>query len=227
VSTHVFPDIGHPIIVVCGVAGGVGVTSLAAWLTRTYARRGSAVGVDLDLWTGDLAERMGLRDQPTTTIADIAAVPAHALHASHVRTVVWGNPDQGGEVVPSPAHPELAEIIPASHVACLLAELRVQSTVIVDAGSRCDERTLAACTMASAIVMCSRSRADLERRAARSFRDTLERAGIDTQRIYGSRSRRASLVTNLRVWTWLRTVCPSTSAAPAPLLHRNAWEGAQ
>lgn len=148
-------------VVVMGSSGGVGTTRAAVTLARAARRhsRGACI-FDLDLWTGDAARRSGCAGT-TTSIADLAAMPIDEITDEHVAMLLWKTSIHGVFVLPSPQHPELAEIISASHVAHVTSRLgQMHGMVIVDAGSRCDERSIAAAQQSDAIVILAPRRSD-------------------------------------------------------------------
>lgn len=144
-----------PVIVVCGMHGGARTTATASRIIRALADRHAAIGIDLDLWSGNLAAVLGHRELPSATIADMAAIDADEVGASAVEAISYPVRHARVRVVPSACDPVLAEVVTHQHVARLIGAARLHSSVVVDAGSRFDERTLAACQHATAIVICA------------------------------------------------------------------------
>lgn len=158
------------VIVFLGLKGGAGTTGAAM---RALQQHGAQGAVDLDLVHGDLAPRLGVCG--STSIADLAALAAGDVTTEHLDAVSYPVPG-GAVVVPSPATPELAEIVTPAHVERVLDMLAARGSVVVDAGSRIDVAVLAACRRATRIVLVARADAACARQCG-VVRDLLARAG--------------------------------------------------
>jgi len=122
--------------------GGVGTTTIATNVAVAAAakRPDRVVLVDLALQFGGVATHLNLR--PTQTLADIVRDDAAMRESELIRA--YATPHESGlHVLAAPAAPEAAETVTPTHVARILATLlAAYELVVVDAGSRLDERVM-------------------------------------------------------------------------------------
>lgn len=178
-------DRAQPVVAYLGAHGGAGTTRSAVRLAQRVHAARTRVLVDLDLWTGDLGERAGLAARPITTIADVSVLAPDSITADHVAAITWPTSTLRNLVVPSPRDPELAEIVSASHVAAVIDVVRQQHAVIIDLGSRFDERSLAACMRADQIIVCAARASMILTPGVGAVVDVLLRAGVSPGKIVG------------------------------------------
>ncbi|MBC7643629.1 MAG: hypothetical protein H7123_00790 [Thermoleophilia bacterium] len=161
------------VTVFLGAGGGAGTTSSAIVTARRQA--GRVLLVDLDIWSGTLAQRLGL--EPTVSLADLAAVELQDIDSDAIAAVSW-RIGGGLELIPAPSRPELADVIDPQLVATVL-ELVVAGdqydAVVIDAGSRLDLAIWHACMRANLVVICSRRSAGAQARVA-NLVDVLDRS---------------------------------------------------
>jgi pilus assembly protein CpaE len=141
------------IVAVYSPKGGVGTTTIATNIAVTAAQRRSdrVVIVDLDVQFGGVATHLDL--EPKLTLADIVRDDV-ALRESDILKTYITRHDSGLHVIASPHTPEAAELITADHVTQLLKVLLDgYESVVVDAGSVLDERTLRVFDVAENIVL--------------------------------------------------------------------------
>jgi pilus assembly protein CpaE len=139
-------------VAVLSPKGGTGVTTIATNLGMVAAMRkpDSAVIVDLALQFGQVATHLNL--PPGQTLADVVREEAAMDEADMLRTFTTRH-DSGLHVLAAPGNPELASLVTAKHVERVLKTLPgTFETVVIDAGSTVDERTLAALDAAQLVV---------------------------------------------------------------------------
>jgi pilus assembly protein CpaE len=132
--------------------GGVGTTTIATNIAVAAARRkpDRVVLVDLDLQFGGVASHLNLDPkQSIIVIRDEAALREPEL----LRTYAMRH-DSGLHVLASPAGPEQAEQITSDHVTHILGTLLDgYDSVVIDAGSTLDDRTLTIFEASETIVL--------------------------------------------------------------------------
>lgn len=140
------------LVVVFSPKGGTGVTTIATNLGMAAAMRkpDSTVIVDLDLQFGQVATHLNL--PPRQTMADVVRDP-QALEEPELLRTYTSRHDAGLHVLPAPGTPELASMVTAEHVERVLRTLPgTFETIVVDAGSTIDERTMTAFDLAELVV---------------------------------------------------------------------------
>jgi len=133
--------------------------------------------VDLDLAGGDLAWRLGV-DGVSATIADLVVLAPKDITSRELLPVSYEVPGlRGAVVVPSPAHPEVAETVEFDHAIGVLDAAQTEfEQILVDGGSGMSSAVLAACVRADHITVVTS--ADLfSQRQVRLLLNLLERAG--------------------------------------------------
>lgn len=133
--------------------GGVGTTTIATNIAIAAAQRPSArvVLVDLDLQFGGVATHLDL--DPKQTLADVVRDDAAMREPELLRTYAMRH-DSGLHVLAAPTTPEGADRISPDHVSHLLGTLlEGYDSVVIDAGSTLDERTLNVFEAAETIVL--------------------------------------------------------------------------
>lgn len=168
-------------------------------------RSGRVVAVDLDLYHGQLASRLGV-DGSTSTIVDAAALDSAEIDPQVAAAVCYPAPGRDGlVVVPSPAHPELADILEPRALAALLHALGSRGSLVIDAGSVLTAPVLTACVLAHEVVLVGPASPFSIRQAA-VLDDVLRRAGIHAPRsvyVPGARGRdrrRMALACGMSMW---------------------------
>lgn len=132
--------------------GGVGTTTIATNLGVVAARErpDKVVLVDLHLQFGQVATHLNLNVKQT--LADVARDDAATREPELLRTYATRH-DSGLHVLAAPTSPELAELITAEHVDRILTTLLdAYDSVVIDAGSWLDERTMTAFEHAETVV---------------------------------------------------------------------------
>jgi len=140
------------LVVVFSPKGGVGVTTIATNLGMAAAVRkpDSTVIVDLALQFGQVATHLDL--PPGQTLADVVR-DEQAMEEPELLRTYTSRHDAGLHVLPAPGTPELAAMVTGSHVERILRTLPgTFETIVVDAGSTIDERTLTAFDLAELVV---------------------------------------------------------------------------
>jgi len=141
------------IVAVFSPKGGVGTTTVATNIAIAAAQRKSdrVVLVDMNLQFGGVATHLDL--DPKQTLADVVRDEAALREPELLRTYAMRH-DSGLHVLAAPATPEAAELISPSHVAHLLGTLlEGYESIVVDAGSKLDERILTVFEAAETIVL--------------------------------------------------------------------------
>lgn len=132
--------------------GGAGTTTIATNIATVAAREkpDRVVLVDLHLQFGQVATHLNL--DVKQTLADIARDDAATREPELLRTYAARH-ESGLHVLAAPTSPELAELITADHVGRILATLlEAYDSVVIDAGSWLDERTMTAFERAETVV---------------------------------------------------------------------------
>jgi pilus assembly protein CpaE len=124
--------------------GGVGTTTVATNVAMVAARQRAdrVVLIDLDLQFGQVATHLNL--EVKQSLADLVRDEAAMREPELLRTYATRH-DSGLHVLAAPNSPEFAELITAKHVDKILTTvLESYETVVIDAGSSLDERTMTA-----------------------------------------------------------------------------------
>ncbi len=122
--------------------GGVGTTTIATNIAMVMARQrpDRVVLVDMHLQFGQVATHLNL--EVKQSIADVARDEAATREPELLRTYATRH-DSGLHVLAAPISPELAELVTAEHVDRILTTLlELYDSVVIDAGSWLDERTM-------------------------------------------------------------------------------------
>jgi pilus assembly protein CpaE len=132
--------------------GGVGTTTIATNVAMVAARQkpDRVVLVDLHLQFGQVATHLNL--EVKQSIADVARDDAAMREPELLRTYAARH-DSGLHVLAAPTSPELAELVTADHVDRILTTLLDSyDSVVIDAGSWLDERTMTAFEHADTVI---------------------------------------------------------------------------
>ena len=122
--------------------GGVGTTTIATNVAMTMARQrpDRVVLVDMHLQFGQVATHLNL--DVKQSLADVARDESAMREPELLRTYATRH-DSGLHVLAAPTSPELAELVTAQHVDKILTTLlESYDSVVIDAGSWLDERTM-------------------------------------------------------------------------------------
>jgi len=133
--------------------GGVGTTmiavNVATWLAARAPRR--VLIVDLDLQFGQVATHLNLK--PQLNVADLARDDQSLREPELLRTYAIQH-DSGLAVLAAPGTPESGRLITPEQVNLALSTARTAyDTIVIDAGSELDERSLAVLGLAEAVVI--------------------------------------------------------------------------
>ena len=133
--------------------GGVGTTTIATNIAVAAGkdRPDRVVLVDLSLQFGGAATHLNL--EPKQTLADVVRDETAMREPELLRTYAMRH-DSGLHVLAAPGNPELAELITPDHVAHLIGTLlEGYESVVIDAGSVLDERTLTVFEAAETVIL--------------------------------------------------------------------------
>ena len=140
-------------VVVFSPKGGVGTTTIATNIAVAAASRrpDRVVLLDLSLQFGGVATHLDM--DPKQTITDVIRDDAALREPELLRTYAVRH-DSGLHVLAAPATPEAADLITAEHVTHIIGTLlEGYEAVVIDAGSKLDERILNAFELAETIVL--------------------------------------------------------------------------
>jgi len=148
------PVAGRRRLIACfSPKGGVGTTTIAVNVATALAQlspRQVAI-IDLDVDFGQVATHLNVKAR--LTIADLAADEGGIVEPELFRTYAE-NVEPGLDVIAAPATPEAGRLITADLVQQILAVgLVAYGTLVVDAGSTLDERSLAILDRAEAVIV--------------------------------------------------------------------------
>ena len=147
------PARAHRITAVFSPKGGVGTTTIATNIAMSLAARhpDRVVLIDLDLQFGQAATHLNL--EPRQTLADVVRDEAALRESELLRTYSMRH-DSGLHLLPSPPSPELSELVEPAHINQLLVTiLDSYDSVVIDAGSTLDERTMAVFEHADSVII--------------------------------------------------------------------------
>ena len=133
--------------------GGVGTTMIAVNVATWLAARapGRVLIVDLDLQFGQVATHLNLK--PQLTIAELARDDQSLREPELLRAYVMEHAS-GLAVLAAPGTPESGRLITPEQVNLALSTARTAyGTIVIDAGSELDERSLAVLERAEAVVI--------------------------------------------------------------------------
>jgi pilus assembly protein CpaE len=140
------------IVAVFAPRGGVGTTTIAVNLAMVAALRkpDSVVIVDLDLQFGQVTTHLNVT--PRQTLADVVRDEQAMVEPELLRTYTTRH-DAGLHVLAAPGLPDLIDVVTPDHVAKVIKTLPgTFDTVVVDAGSRLDERVHAVFEVAELVI---------------------------------------------------------------------------
>jgi len=143
---------GRHRVVVFSPKGGTGTTTIAVNIAMAMAKRepDKVCLVDLDLQFGQALTMLNLTER--TSLSDLVRDEQALTESELMRTYALRH-DAGLHVLAAPSSVELAETISPEHVGSILSSITgTYDRVVVDAGSRLDERTLTAFENAESIV---------------------------------------------------------------------------
>lgn len=132
--------------------GGAGTTTIATNIATVAAQEkpDRVVLVDLHLQFGQVATHLNL--DVKQTLADVVRDESAIREPELIRTYAARH-ESGLHVLAAPSSPELAELITAEHVERMLTTLLdAYDSVVIDAGSWLDERTMRAFERAETVV---------------------------------------------------------------------------
>src|SRR3990170_687573 len=141
------------VVAVYSPKGGVGTTTIAINIAVVAAqqRPDRVVLVDLDLQFGGVATHLNL--DARQTLADIVRDEGVLREPELLRTFAMRH-DSGLHVIAAPTTPDGAEFVTADHVMHIIGSLLEQyESVVIDAGSVLDERTMTVFEQAETIVL--------------------------------------------------------------------------
>jgi pilus assembly protein CpaE len=150
------PGIALPIrrlVAVYSPKGGSGATTIATNVAIAAAakRPDRVLLIDFDVQFGQAATLLNLA--PRQSLADMVRDPA-ALREAEVFRTYAARHDSGLHLLAAPPTPELAGLVEPSHVESILeTALRTYDSVVVDAGSVLDDRSLAILERADAVLL--------------------------------------------------------------------------
>jgi len=141
------------VVAVYGPKGGAGTTTIATNVAVAAAasRPDRVLLMDLDLQFGGVATHLNL--QPRQTLGDLVHDDA-AMREPELLRGYAARHDSGLHVLAAPTGPESAETISPQHVGRILATaLEGYDRVVIDAGSRLDERVLTVLESADSVIL--------------------------------------------------------------------------
>jgi pilus assembly protein CpaE len=133
--------------------GGVGTTTIAVNVAMALAEQapGQVAIVDLDVDFGQVATHLNVK--PRLTVADLAADETGTREPDLLRTYAE-RAEPGLLVIAAPATPEAGRLITAAQVEQILGTAALAyGSVVVDAGSTLDDRSLAILDRAEAVIV--------------------------------------------------------------------------
>ncbi len=143
---------GRHTVVVFSPKGGTGTTTIAVNIAMAMAKRepDKVCLVDLDLQFGQALTLLNLTER--TSLSDLVRDEQALVESELMRTYALRH-DSGLHILAAPSSVELAETIVPEHVGSILSHITgTYDRVVVDAGSRLDERVLTAFENAESIV---------------------------------------------------------------------------
>ncbi len=141
------------VVAVYSPKGGVGTTTIATNVALSMALRhpDRVCIVDLDLQFGQVMTHLDVT--PRQTLSDVVRDEPALREPELLRTYATRH-DTGLHVLAAPGSPELAELVTAAHVDALLETiLGTYDSVVVDAGSALDERTMTVFEHADTLIL--------------------------------------------------------------------------
>lgn len=141
------------IVAVFSPKGGVGTTTIATNVAVAAAQRrpDRIVLVDLDLQFGGVAAHLNLAAKQT--LSDVVRHDG-ALHEHELLRTYAERHGSGLHVIAAPPNPELAELVTPANVEQLLKTLLGgYDSIVIDAGSTLDERTMTVLEAAETVIL--------------------------------------------------------------------------
>jgi len=141
------------LVAVFSPKGGVGTTTIAVNVGVAHAatRPGRVLIIDLDLQFGQVATHLNVI--PRQTIADLVRDEQSQREPELFKTYPTQHAS-GVHVLAAPGSPEQADLVTPAHVEQILeTALGAYDSVVVDAGSNLDERSLAALERAEVVLL--------------------------------------------------------------------------
>jgi pilus assembly protein CpaE len=145
---------GKRLIVVFSPKGGVGTTTIAVNLALAIASRApdKVALVDLTPAAGHVASSLDVR--PKLTLADLARDSVAARDGEVIKNTYLVADARGVRVLAGAPNPAAGSLISGELVATVLESvLSVVPTVVVDAGSHVDERSMSALSLADDVIV--------------------------------------------------------------------------
>jgi pilus assembly protein CpaE len=133
--------------------GGVGTTTIAVNVAMALAAEApdQVVIIDLDVDFGQVATHLNV--QTRLTVADLTTEDAGLIDAELLRSYAE-KVEPGLHVLAAPPTPEMGRLVTAAHVEQIIATAPLAyETVVVDAGSTLDERSLAILDGADVVIL--------------------------------------------------------------------------
>lgn len=143
----------HRIVAVYSPKGGVGTTTIATNIAVAAAirRPDRVVLVDMSLQFGGVASHLNLRARQT--LADVVRDETAMREPEIMKTYAMRH-QSGLHVIAAPGSPEGAQLVTAEHIETVLRVLlEGYDSIVVDAGSLLDERTMTVLERAEAVVL--------------------------------------------------------------------------
>lgn len=144
---------GRRIVALFSPKGGVGTTTIAVNLALAQAQKepDKVCIIDFDLQFGQVTTHLNL--EARQTIVDVVRDESAMREPELLRTYATRH-DTGLHVLAAPQSPEHSELISAEHIAKILSIItETYDTVVIDAGSTLDERTMTVFEHAATVVL--------------------------------------------------------------------------
>jgi pilus assembly protein CpaE len=144
---------GRRIVAVFSPKGGVGTTTIAVNLALAQAQKepDKVCIIDLDLQFGQVGTHLNL--EARQTIVDLVRDESALRESELLRTYATRH-DTGLHLLAAPGSPEHAELVTAEHIAKILSIItETYDTIVIDAGSTLDERSMTVFEHASTVVL--------------------------------------------------------------------------
>lgn len=133
--------------------GGVGTTTIATNVAMVQARTKpeSVILIDLDLQFGQAATHLNV--VASQSIAELVSDPAALREPELLRSYAVRH-ESGLHILPAPSSPEQAELVEPKHLGQLIdTATQAYDSVVIDAGSILDERSMTVFERSDAVVL--------------------------------------------------------------------------